>query len=242
MPKRNLIPTTIIAIAGSAILASCGNLQSIQDLTNAVTAGLSGSGDGNVAAGLRQALEVGTERTIVKTSKPGGFSSNPLLRIALPGELDTMAKGLRLIGMGGQVDSLDDAMNRAAEKASAEAKPVFLDAITGMTLTDATGILRGGNTAATEYFRGKTSSSLAKRFRPIIESNLGKVGVYKDYKQLLDAYTNLPLTSAPSLDLTEHVTQGTLDGLFKVLGQEETKIRKDPAARSTELLQDVFGN
>ncbi len=226
----------------SLVGTSCTDMKAVQDIAQILAVGMAGSTEGNVAAGLREALRVGTERTIASTSRPGGFGSNPLLRIALPDEVQTMAKALRLVGMGAQVDALDDAMNRAAERASAEAKPVFWNAITGMSLTDAMSILQGGDTAATEYFRDRTSESLQRRFRPIIESNMQEVGLYKSYEQVVDAYARLPLVNAPSLDLTEHVTNATLDGLFKVLGDEETKIRRDPAARTTELLRQVFGN
>ncbi len=233
------LTTTLICLTA----ASCGDLdlKSIEGLTNVLTSGMSTGSDGQVANGLKEALRVGSERAVSSTSRNGGFLDNAALRIALPSELQTMAKGLRLIGMGQQIDELEVGMNRAAEKASAEAKPIFWNAITSMTLTDAVGILNGGNTAATEYFRDRTSASLTERFRPVIQTNMEKVGLYQDYKQLLDAYTALPLTSKPSLDLTEHVNNAALDGLFKVLGQEETKIREDPAARTTDLLKDVFG-
>ena len=222
--------------------ASCADMKAVQDIANVLAVGMAGSNEGSVAAGLREALRVGSERTVAAASRPGGFGDNPLLRIALPSEVQTMAKALRLVGMGAQVDELDAAMNRAAEKASAEATPVFWNAIAGMSLTDAVGILNGGDTAATEYFRERTATSLQQRFRPIIESNMREVGLYKTYKQVLDAYSQLPLVNTPSLDLTEHVTGATLDGLFKVLGDEETKIRRDPAARTTDLLRQVFGN
>ncbi len=239
MKKRRFKAICALVIAGT--VTSCADIQSVQDLTAILAQGMASSSDGNIAAGLKEALRVGTERTIASTSRTGGFENNPLIRIALPSELQTMAKGLRLVGMGSQVDALDNAMNQAAEKASAEAKPIFWNAITSMTLTDATGILQGGNTAATDYFKRRTSASLEQRFRPVIETNMQQVGLYQNYKTLLDAYSNLPLVNAPSLDLTEHVTDATLGGIFKVLGQEETRIRQDPAARSTELLKEVFG-
>lgn len=240
--SSTMFRTVVAAISIGAITTSCSDLQSIEGLTNILSAGLATSGDSNVAAGLKEALRIGAERTVASTSKPGGFLNNPLLRIELPSGLQTMAKGLRLAGMGSQVDALDVAMNQAAEKASAEAKPIFWNAISTMTLSDATGILRGGNTAATDYFRQRTSTSLQQRFRPVIQSNMEEVGLYQQYKQLVSAYTSLPLTKAPSLDLTEHVTDSALKGLFTVLGQEETRIRQDPAARTTELLKDVFAN
>ncbi len=236
------VTAILTALVGSSAV-SCTELDlaSMQGIGNVLAGGVGSSSSGQVASGLKEALKVGTERAVADTSRPGGFLDNPLVRIALPSELRTMSQGLRLIGMGEQVDELEIGMNRAAEKASAAATPIFWNAITSMTLTDAMGILNGGNTAATEYFRDRTSVSLSKRFRPVIQSNMENVGIYQEYKQLLTTYESIPLASKPSLDLTEYVTDAALKGLFEVLGQEETKIREDPAARTTKLLKEVFG-
>jgi len=131
-------------------------------------------------------------------------------------------------------------MNRAAERATPSAKSIFKDALTRMTFTDAKQILRGRDTAATEYFRANTSDRLTASFLPIVSASLGEVGATKRYKDLVGRYSALPFVSNPSLDLDRHVTEKTLDGLFHVLGEEEKKIRKDPAARVTKLLKDVF--
>ncbi len=196
---------------------------------------------GTVAAGLKEALQLGAERAVAATSASGGFLDNPQIHIPLPGKLDLMTRALRTIGMSSQVDALEEGMNRAAEQASAEAKPVLVDAVKEMTLPDALAILRGTDTAATDYFRANTSDTLRERFKPIVHEKMNQVGVYKQYSQLLQAYTALPLAQKPSLDLEGYVVDKGLSGLFTVLGQEEQKIRANPTARTTELLQQVFG-
>ena len=192
-------------------------------------------------AGLREALEIATARAVKRTSRAGGFSANDLIRIQLPEALETPARALRLVGLGRHVDDLEAGMNRAAERASAEATPLFVDAVRGLTFADARRILQGGDTAATDYFRGKTETRLASRFRPEAQRAMRNVGLYRDYEALLGAYQNLPLTEKPNLDLADYITERTIDGLFHVLGREERLIRHDPVARTTELLREVFG-
>jgi hypothetical protein len=140
------------------------------------------------------------------------------------------------------VDALELNMNRAAEQASAEAKPVLLDAVKGMSLSDAMGILRGGDTAATEYFRAETADTLKEKFLPIIQDKMAGVGLYQQYNKLMDAYAALPLTKDRGFDLDNYVADKGLDGLFSMLAREEAEIRENPAARSTELLQKVFAS
>jgi Protein of unknown function (DUF4197) len=205
--------------------------------SGAATAGLDES---TVAAGLKEALQVGSERAVAATSQDNGFLSNKLIRITMPDELSMMATTLRSIGFGGQVDAFEVGMNRAAERASAEAEPVLIDAVSQMSLTDAMGILQGGDTAATDYFRGKTSDTLRAKFTPIIKEKMGQVGLYNQYNQLMSSYTSLPLVNKPSFDLDTYVADQGLDGLFTVLAQEEQSIRSNPAARTTELLKKVF--
>ena len=193
-----------------------------------------------VAAGLKDALRVGTERTVSSTSIVDGFLGNALIRIALPEQFETAASTLRKIGLGGQVDEVEVAMNRAAEMAAGEAKGVFWNAIGEMTLTDAFGILNGEETAATDYFRLRTSDELRTRFHPIVAAKMDEVGLYRVYEKAVDAYTALPLVSEPEVDLEAHITDRVLDGMFLVLAGEEKRIREDPAARTTDLLRKVF--
>ena len=194
-----------------------------------------------VASGLRQALEVGTERTTASLSREGGFGDDPTLRLGLPGELGQLASMMRSVGFGAQVDQLEDAMNRAAERAAAEAVPVFATAIQAMTIEDAFEILKGEPDAATRYFQSKTTDTLRGRFQPVVAKAMEEVGLYGIYRDLVARYERIPLTKPPALDLEGFVADQTLEALFTNLAAEEARIREDPAARSTALLRRVFG-
>ena len=196
--------------------------------------------ESTVASGLKEALKVGSERAVSLTSAEDGFLDNSLIRIAMPESLQKVATTLRSVGMGSYVDEFEVAMNRAAESASGEAKSVFWDAITSMTLTDAMGILQGDDTAATDYFREKTSDQLSEKFKPIVQEKMAEVGVYGYYTTLVNAYNALPFTAKPQFDLEQYIVDEAQDGVFTMLAEEEVKIRQDPAKRTTELLQKVF--
>ncbi len=193
-----------------------------------------------VASGLREALRVGTERASDELSQPGGFSNDPLLRLVLPHEFDDVASALRSVGFGKPVDDLEVAMNRAAEAAVAEAVPVFASAITSMSIADAFAILNGEQDAATQYFRQRTSEALRARFVPIAERGMRSVGLYRIYEDIVQAYERIPFHTMPAPDLEAHVTDAALAGLFSELAEEEARIRRDPAARTTALLRRVF--
>ncbi len=196
--------------------------------------------EATVARGLREALRVGSERAIERVGRVDGFLANELIRIRLPEELQNMADALRKIGFRRQVDELETAMNRAAEQAAGEALDVFVAAIADMTIADAFAVLRGGDTAATDYLRGRTIGKLRQRFEPIIASKMEKVGLYRTYNRLADVYNDLPFARRPAVDLESYLTERALDGLFTTLAEEETRIREDPVARTTELLRKVF--
>jgi hypothetical protein len=211
-------------------------------LTGLLALAASPLSESTTASGLKDALRVATERAVQSTSKTNGFLDNPSIRIGLPGKLSSVATALRGIGMGAQVDELEVAMNHAAEKAASEATPVFVDAIKQMSFSDAQGILSGGDTAATQYFQKTTTEPLRTRFSPIVAQAMKNVGVSNLYDNLVSSYTSaIPFASAPKLDLNAYVTDETLDGLFTVVGEEEKKIRTNPAARATDLLKQVFG-
>ena len=194
-----------------------------------------------VIAGLKEALKVGTERAVLDTSSVDGFLGNALIHIALPEQYDGMAKTLRKVGFGRYVDELEVAMNRAAEKSAGEAREVFWSAITSMSVNDAFGILKGNDTAATDYFRDKTSAQLRQRFEPIVKAKMEEVGLYRVSNQVISRYKAIPFLEKPAVvNLDDYVTEKALSGLFTVLAQEEQKIRQDPAARTTELLKKVF--
>ncbi len=195
-----------------------------------------------VIAGLKEALEVGSRNAGSSTSKPDGFYKNPLIKIPFPPEVVEVEKKLRALGMNKQVDDFILTLNRAAEEASKEAAPVFINAIKSMTISDGMSILKGADTAATNFLRRSTYTNLHTKFKPVIHSATQKVSVTKYWTPLMNTYNAIPFVKKVNPDLDEYVTQRGLSGLFKVVAQEETKIRKDPAARITPLLKKVFGS
>ena len=194
-----------------------------------------------VDMGLREALRVGTQRAVLTVSRQDGFWADPRIRVPLPEKLEPMTRALRGVGLGRQVEAFELSMNRAAESASGEAVEVFWQAIRQMTVADAFGILNGGESSATDYLRTSASADLSARFSPIVEQKMRDVGLYRIYRELDATYQALPFAPPLSFDLGDYVTQGAVDGLFTVLAREEVRIRQDPAARTTELLREVFG-
>ena len=194
-----------------------------------------------MAAGLKEALRIGTERSTATTSAVDGFNGNPLIRVALPQQYTSVADAIRGIGLGTHVDAFELSMNRAAEKASGEAVAVFWEAITKMSIADAFGILNGADDAATDYFRHQTSDNLRSRFQPIVSAKMEEVGVARYYEDLAGYYNLLPIQKPEAVDLDDYITDHTINGIFLILEDEEKKIRQDPAARTTELLRKVFG-
>jgi Protein of unknown function (DUF4197) len=193
-----------------------------------------------IVSGLKEALAVGVSRAIATAGKHDGFMQNEQIRILLPTKLQPVGKGMRMIGMGEQVDDLEIAMNRAAEQATSQAKPVFLAALKNMTLQDARRILTSEDTAATNYFRGATNDEITAAFTPIVHHSMERAGLIKQYARVIK---NAPGGGAIAneFDLDKYIVDETLDGIFLLLGEEEQKIRKDPAAQSTTLLREVFG-
>ncbi len=226
-----------------AALAASGCAELDPALIESVLGGISQDqplDEATVARGLREALRIGSGRAVERVGRLDGFLANRLIRIHLPEELEKMADALRKIGFRRQVDELEVAMNRAAEQAAGEAFDIFAAAIGDMTIAGAFGILRGGDTAATDYLRDRTSENLRQRFEPIIADKMEKVGLYRTYNRLAGIYNDLPFTSRPAVDLENYLTGRALDGLFTTLAEEETRIREDPVARTTELLRKVF--
>jgi hypothetical protein len=193
-----------------------------------------------VAAGLKEALQIGSENAVALTGRRDGYFQNPAIKILMPERLRNLEQGLRTVGYGRQVDEFVLSMNRAAERAAPAAKQIFWGAIRDMSFDDARKILAGGDTAATDYFKVKTSDRLTTTFRPVVEQATDEVGVTRQYKQLLGQAQAIPFLRLESLDIDRYVVGKALDGLFFVLGEEERKIRTNPAARATELLQEVF--
>ncbi len=195
-----------------------------------------------IAQGLKEALEVGVRNAVSSVSRTGGYLDNPDIRIPLPGTLRKAEPVIRGAGFGDRLDAFETSMNRAAEKAAPHAKSLFWEAIRGMTIQDARTILDGPDDAATNYLRDKTSDRLRDLFEPQVHEAMSRVDVTRKYQNLTAGIASLPLggrLGAPDLD--GYVTGQALDGLFLMLAREERKIRTDPAARVTDLLQDVFG-
>jgi Protein of unknown function (DUF4197) len=199
------------------------------------------AGNDKIIAGLKEALNVSTGKAVAITGRPDGFLKNEAIKILLPEKLRSVGKGLRMVGMGSQVDALEVGMNRAAEQATPKAKQIFLRAVTRMTFSDARQILGGGNTAATDYFKRQSTDELTTAFTPIVHQAMLNVGVVRQYNQLMKNPMASSLAADKNFDLDNYVVGKTLDGLFYMLGQEETKIRTDPAAQTTALLKEVFG-
>lgn len=198
-------------------------------------------GDVKIGQALKEALQIGTENAVKLTGATDGYFKNQAIKILLPEKLKTLESGLRAVGYGPQVDELVLGMNRAAERAAPQAKQIFWDAIGAMTIDDSRKILNGSDTAATEYFKTKTSDPLTTAFRPIVERSMSEVGVTRQYKDLLGRARAIPFLNVEAYDLDNYVVGKALDGLFLVVGDEEKKIRTNPSARVTDLLREVFG-
>ena len=202
----------------------------------------SGLSDVKIGSGLKEALQIGTENAVGLTGKTDGYFLNQVIKILMPEKLKTFEKGLRAVGYGPKVDEFVISMNRAAEKAAPAAKQIFWDAIGEMTFDDARKILSGNETAATQYFKGKTTNKLTSAFKPVVNKSMNEVGVTRQYKELVGRYESIPFVKKESFDLDQYVVTKALDGLFHMVGEEEKKIRKNPAARTTDLLKEVFGS
>ena len=198
--------------------------------------------DNTIISGLKEALSVGTENAVKSVSQLDGYFGHNMIKILMPEKIQKVADVLGKLGYQQQVDDFVLSMNRAAERAAPEAASIFGSAIKEMTLDDARSILDGGDTAATDYFEAKTSGKIYETFKPIISSSMDEVGVTRSYKEMMDKYTSLPFMKSQSLNLDHYVTDKALDGLFYMLGQEEKKIRTNPADMVTELLKEVFGH
>jgi hypothetical protein len=193
------------------------------------------------AAGIKEALAVGTERAVQNLSAKDGYFGNAAVKILMPPKIQKVADVARAAGYQKQVDEFVLSMNRAAEAAAPLASRYFGDAIRDMTLQDVQGILRGGDTAATDFFSSKTRDKLYAAFKPTVAQKVNEVGATRAYKDMMDRYEKVPLMGSQSLDLDDYVTNKSLDGLFHVVAEEERKIRTNPAARTTDLLKTVFG-
>lgn len=196
---------------------------------------------GKNSMGIKEALSIGLTNAVGFASKPNGFFANTLIKILLPEKLRPVEKGLRMVGGAKLIDDFVLGMNRAAEKAAPVAKDIFLTSLKQMSITDAMQLLRGGDTAATDFFRKSTSEPLVKAFRPPVTESMESVGAMKSYNDMTARFRQIPFMKADSMDIEGYVTTKAVDGLFLLVAEEEKKIRTNPAARITPLLKDVFG-
>jgi hypothetical protein len=241
--KRILLPlllftsTSVVSFAQSSLLKKASGL-----LNKTKTGGTTSLSNDDIVAGLKEALSVGAQNSANKLSAVDGFFANAAIKVLMPPEAQKVEKTLRSVGMGKLVDDAILSMNRAAEQATKSAAPIFINAIKGMSINDALGILKGSDTAATGYLRGKTSPALTAAFRPVIDTALHKTAATSYWKTVFDAYNKLPTTFTKiNPDLAGYVTEKSLGGIFYQVAQEEQKIRKDPAAQVTDILKKVFG-
>ena len=232
--KRILILSFLI-LAGSGAMAQI-NLNKIKQ---AVTG--TGLSNEEVGAGLKEALTKGVSKGSDLVSQVDGYFKNAEIKIPFPPEVKNVETRLRQIGMGAEVDKFVLALNRAAEDAAKEAKPVFVSAIKQMTIQDAFTILKGQPDAATQYLQRTTSAELTNKFKPIIQTSLAKVNAPQYYASLINTYNKIPLVKKVNPNLNDYATGKALDGLFVMVAKEEKNIRQNPQARTTALLQKVFG-
>ena len=233
------IALILIIVLASYITTEAQDLKSI--FNKAISKPSSLSND-DIVAGLKEALVTGSQKGATTLSQVDGFFANAALKIILPPEAAKVESTLRKMGMGKQVDEAILSMNRAAEDACKSAAPIFVNAIKQMSFQDALGILKGGDTAATGYLRNKTNAELTAAFKPVIDQSLEKVNATKYWNSLITTYNKVNILGGQKInpDLSAYVTDKALNGIFYQVALEEKSIRKDPVARTTEMLKKVF--
>ena len=233
-----------IILAVSIVLSACTTAQinqTMKEINKATGTGSSDPTTAEVAEGLKEALINGITNGSNMASQLDGYFKNPKIKIPFPPDVQKVETKLRQIGMGDQVDKFVLTLNRGAEDAAKEAKPIFINAIKQMTIQDAWAILKGSDNAATEYLKKTTSSQLYDKFKPVIQTSLQKVNATKYYGDIVTTYNKIPLVEKVNPDLDDYATHKAMDGLFLLIADEEKKIRQDPVARTTDLLKKVFG-
>lgn len=194
-----------------------------------------------VGEGLKEALIKGVSTGSERLSQLDGYFGNPEIKIPFPRELGKVEDKLRQVGLGKEVDKFILALNRGAEEAAKEAKPIFVTAIRSLSIQDAWGILNGGTDAATQFLKTTTSVALKDKFKPVIQNSLRKVNATRYYKDVVNAYNKIPFTEDVNPNLDDYATDMAVEGLFIMIAKEEKAIREDPVARTTEILRKVFG-
>lgn len=225
----------LLAVAAYTLM-SCAELQQVANQLP----GVMEQGSLDISGGLKEALNNGINKQVVKLTAVDGFFKNEAVKILLPDELKKVDKTLRDIGMSKLADDGLRVLNRAAEDAVKEATPIFVDAIRGMSFTDAKNILMGNESAATSYLQNSTSTALYGKFNPVIKNSFAKVGADKVWTSIITKYNSIPLVKKVNPDLTDYTTNKALEGVFKMIAVEEKNIRTDLSSRSSDLLKKVF--
>lgn len=223
---RNLIAATALSLS----LAASAGAVSLADLSNQ-----------DAVQGLKTALVQGADTAVSQLGTANGFLGNAKVKIPLPESLQKAERVMRMVGMGAQADELVTSMNRAAEMAVTEAKPLLVDAVKRMSVQDAKGILTGGDDAATQYFRRTTSAALTQKFLPIVKQMTARVNLAQLYNQYAGQAAAFGVISAKDANIDDYVTRKALDGLFLVIAEQERAIRKDPIGSASKIVQKVFG-
>ncbi|MBJ6368751.1 DUF4197 domain-containing protein [Snuella sedimenti] len=226
----------LVLLLSILFFSSCAELQQV---VNQLPQG-GGISNTEIASGLRQALNFGIDKQVTKLTQTDGFYRNELVKILLPEELQKVDKALRDIGLSKLADEGLKVLNSAAEDAVKEATPIFVDAVKGITFSDAKTILLGDNSAATHYLKAKTETALYAKFNPVIKNSFNKVGADQIWNNLISKYNAIPFTTNVNPDLTDYVTGEALKGVFTMIAVEEKEIRTKFSSRSTALLKKVF--
>lgn len=234
----------IVLLVCAIYFASCSSSQ-INSTLGSVNKTLGGSSGtsltaAQVAEGLKEALVKGISVGADQASKLDGYFKNPQIKIPFPPDVKRVEDKLRQLGLGAEVDKFVMTLNRGAEDAAKEAKPIFINAIRSMTIDDAWAILKGKDDAATQYLKRVTSSQLKAKFKPVIQTSLNKVNATRYYKDIVTKYNQIPLVQKVNADLDDYATDKAIEGLFVMIAKEEKNIRQNPVARTTDLLKKVF--
>jgi len=243
--RHSVIIGTLVMIPG---IASAGWLDQAGGMleqfggSKAPAASVAALSNSDIVAGLKDALRVGSQRVVNRLGKTNGFNADPKIHIPLPESMQRVKSALSAVGMGGLLDDLELKINRAAEAATPKAKQLFGNAITSMSIDDARGILQGPDDAATSYFKRKMSEPLSNEMRPVVEQAMAQTGAIQAYDNVMGKYKALPFMPDVKGDLTRHVIDGGMKGIFTYMASEEAAIRKNPVKRSTDILKKVFAS
>lgn len=231
----------VLLFVFAAFTAAHAQLESLKKAAKSLTGGGQLSQE-EIAQALKEALTNGISKGSDLVSQADGYFKNAEIKLPFPPDAKKAETKLRQMGMGNEVDKFILSLNRAAEDAAKESKPIFVAAIKSMTIQDAAGILKGQDDAATQYLKKTTSSALKDKFKPVIQNSLSKVNATAYYSDLINTYNKLPLVQKMNPNLDEYATDKAIEGLFIMIAKEEKNIRKDPLARTSELLKKVFGS